>query len=93
MLSRAVRVPTVIDQSFSRVSRSMSSTVQKVVIIEGVAGGATAAARIRRLSEAAEITILERGTDVSFANCGLPYYVGNGKRKVNSDRESNFIYY
>lgn len=50
---------------------------QRVVIIGGVAGGATAAARIRRLSESAEITILERGPDVSFANCGLPYYVGD----------------
>jgi NADPH-dependent 2,4-dienoyl-CoA reductase/sulfur reductase-like enzyme/rhodanese-related sulfurtransferase len=48
----------------------------KIVIIGGVAGGASAAARARRLSESAEIVILERGPDVSFANCGLPYYVG-----------------
>ena len=48
----------------------------KIVIIGGVAGGATAAARIRRLDEQAEIIIFERGGSVSFANCGLPYYVG-----------------
>jgi len=48
----------------------------KLVIVGGVAGGASAAARARRLSEDAEIMVLERGPDVSFANCGLPYYVG-----------------
>ena len=48
----------------------------KLVIVGGVAGGASAAARARRLSEDAEIVICERGPDVSFANCGLPYYVG-----------------
>lgn len=48
----------------------------KLVIVGGVAGGASAAARARRLSEEAEIILLERGPDVSFANCGLPYYVG-----------------
>ncbi|MEG0875905.1 MAG: FAD-dependent oxidoreductase [Oscillospiraceae bacterium] len=48
----------------------------KVLIIGGVAGGATAAARLRRLDETAEIIILERGGFVSYANCGLPYYVG-----------------
>ncbi|NTU89986.1 MAG: FAD-dependent oxidoreductase, partial [Actinobacteria bacterium] len=48
----------------------------KVVIIGGVAGGATAAARIRRLDEKAEIVVLERGKYVSYANCGLPYYIG-----------------
>ena len=48
----------------------------KVVIVGGVAGGASAAARARRLSESAEIILLERGQYVSFANCGLPYYVG-----------------
>jgi NADPH-dependent 2,4-dienoyl-CoA reductase/sulfur reductase-like enzyme/rhodanese-related sulfurtransferase len=47
----------------------------KLLIIGGVAGGATAAARARRLSESAEITLLERGPYVSFANCGLPYYI------------------
>lgn len=48
----------------------------KVVIIGGVAGGATAAARIRRLDEQAEIVVLERSGFVSYANCGLPYYIG-----------------
>lgn len=48
----------------------------KLLIVGGVAGGASAAARARRLSEHAEIVLLERGPDVSFANCGLPYYVG-----------------
>ncbi|HKK19548.1 MAG TPA: FAD-dependent oxidoreductase, partial [Opitutales bacterium] len=49
---------------------------QRIVIIGGVAGGASAAARLRRLDEYAEITLLERGPDVSFANCGLPYHIG-----------------
>jgi NADPH-dependent 2,4-dienoyl-CoA reductase/sulfur reductase-like enzyme/peroxiredoxin family protein/rhodanese-related sulfurtransferase/TusA-related sulfurtransferase len=48
----------------------------KIVIVGGVAGGASAAARARRLSENAEIILLERGPDVSFANCGLPYHIG-----------------
>ena len=48
----------------------------KLIIIGGVAGGASAAARARRLSEEAEIILFERGADVSFANCGLPYYLG-----------------
>jgi NADPH-dependent 2,4-dienoyl-CoA reductase/sulfur reductase-like enzyme/rhodanese-related sulfurtransferase len=48
----------------------------RLVIIGGVAGGASAAARARRLSEEAEIIVLERGPHVSFANCGLPYFVG-----------------
>ena len=48
----------------------------KLLIVGGVAGGASAAARARRLSEDAQIILLERGPDVSFANCGLPYYVG-----------------
>ena len=48
----------------------------KLVIVGGVAGGASAAARARRLSEDAQIVVFERGPDVSFANCGLPYYIG-----------------
>lgn len=48
----------------------------KTIIIGGVAGGASAAARLRRLDEKAEIVILEKGEFVSFANCGLPYYIG-----------------
>ena len=47
----------------------------KIIIVGGVAGGASAAARARRLSEEAEIVLVERGPDVSFANCGLPYHL------------------
>lgn len=50
---------------------------KKLLIVGGVAGGASCAARARRLSEDAEIIIFERGPYVSFANCGLPYYIGN----------------
>ena len=49
----------------------------KVVIVGGVAGGATAAARIRRLDETAEIVVFERSGYISYANCGLPYYIGD----------------
>jgi NADPH-dependent 2,4-dienoyl-CoA reductase/sulfur reductase-like enzyme/rhodanese-related sulfurtransferase len=49
---------------------------KRLVIIGGVAGGATAAARARRLDERAEIVLVERGPEVSFANCGLPYHIG-----------------
>lgn len=48
----------------------------RILIVGGVAGGASTAARVRRLSESAEIVLFERGPHVSFANCGLPYYVG-----------------
>lgn len=53
----------------------------KVVVVGGVAGGASAAARLRRLDENAEIIILERGEYISFANCGLPYYIGEVIKK------------
>ena len=53
----------------------------KLVIVGGVAGGASAAARARRLSESAEIVVFERGPDASFANCGLPYYIGEEIRE------------
>lgn len=49
---------------------------RKVIIVGGVAGGASAAARLRRLDEAADILLIEKGAYVSFANCGLPYYIG-----------------
>ena len=49
---------------------------QKVIIVGGVAGGATAAAKLRRISEDVEIILVERGEYISFANCGLPYYIG-----------------
>lgn len=57
------------------------------VIIGGVAGGATAAARIRRIDEKAEIIIIERGPYISYANCGLPYYIGG----VIAEREKLFV--
>lgn len=49
---------------------------KKIIIVGGVAGGATAAARLRRISEDTEIILVERGEYISFANCGLPYYIG-----------------
>ena len=49
---------------------------KRLIIVGGIAGGASAAARARRLCEGCEIIIFERGPDVSFANCGLPYFVG-----------------
>jgi NADPH-dependent 2,4-dienoyl-CoA reductase/sulfur reductase-like enzyme/rhodanese-related sulfurtransferase len=54
---------------------------ERLIIIGGVAGGATAAARARRLNEKAEIILFERGEYISFANCGLPYYLGNVIKK------------
>lgn len=60
---------------------------QKVVIVGGVAGGATAAARLRRLNEDAEIILIERGPSISYANCGLPYYVGD----VIKSRDALFV--
>ena len=59
----------------------------KYVIVGGVAGGATAAARIRRLSEDAQIILFEKGEHISYANCGLPYYIGG----VISDRNRLFV--
>lgn len=59
----------------------------KLLIVGGVAGGASAAARARRLREDAEIILFERGPDVSFANCGLPYYVGG----VITEREKLLV--
>ncbi|QCJ42718.1 CoA-disulfide reductase [Bacillus sp. S3] len=49
---------------------------KKIIIIGGVAGGATTAARLRRMNEEVEIILVERGEHISFANCGLPYYIG-----------------
>jgi NADPH-dependent 2,4-dienoyl-CoA reductase/sulfur reductase-like enzyme/peroxiredoxin family protein/rhodanese-related sulfurtransferase/TusA-related sulfurtransferase len=59
----------------------------KYIIVGGVAGGATAAARIRRISEKDEIILLEKGKYISYANCGLPYYIGG----VISDRNKLFL--
>ena len=50
--------------------------MEKILIIGGVAAGATSAAKVRRISVSAEIVMLEAGADISFANCGLPYYIG-----------------
>lgn len=54
---------------------------KKIVIVGGVAGGATAAARLRRLDETSHIVLFERGEHISFANCGLPYYIGETIQK------------
>lgn len=59
----------------------------KYLIVGGVAGGATAAARIRRLSEDSEIILFEKGDHISYANCGLPYYIGG----VITDREKLLV--
>lgn len=61
----------------------MNDSKKKVVIVGGVAGGASAAARLRRLDENAEIVMFEKGEFISFANCGLPYYV-SGEIKEQS---------
>ena len=60
---------------------------KKIIIVGGVAGGATALARLRRLDESAEIVLFEKGEFVSFANCGLPYYLGG----VIKNRDSIFV--
>ena len=59
----------------------------KILIVGGVAGGATAAARIRRNTEEAEIILFEKGAYISYANCGLPYYIGG----VIEERERLFV--
>lgn len=56
----------------------------KYVIVGGVAGGATAAARLRRVDEHAEIVLIERGAHISYANCGLPYYIGGAIKERSS---------
>jgi NADPH-dependent 2,4-dienoyl-CoA reductase/sulfur reductase-like enzyme/rhodanese-related sulfurtransferase len=60
---------------------------KRVLIVGGVAGGASCAARLRRMDEQAEIVLFERSGDVSFANCGLPYYLGN----VIADRKKLLV--
>ena len=54
---------------------------ERILIVGGVAGGASAAARARRLCERSEIIVFDRGPYVSFANCGLPYYVDRWTRR------------
>ena len=65
----------------------MAASKTKYLIVGGVAGGATAAARIRRLTEDAEIILFEKGKHISYANCGLPYYIGG----VIEDRDRLFV--
>ena len=65
----------------------MAAKRQKYLIVGGVAGGATAAARIRRLTEDAEIILFEKGKYISYANCGLPYYIGG----VIEERDRLFV--
>ncbi|MGN0049494.1 MAG: FAD-dependent oxidoreductase [Bacteroides sp.] len=65
----------------------MTATRQKYLIVGGVAGGATAAARMRRLSEDIEIILFEKGKYISYANCGLPYYIGG----VIEERDRLFV--
>jgi NADPH-dependent 2,4-dienoyl-CoA reductase/sulfur reductase-like enzyme len=60
---------------------------RKIVIIGGVAGGATAAAKLRRLSEQDDIIVFEKDEYISFANCGLPYYIG----EVITDRNKLLV--
>ena len=64
----------------------------KYVIIGGVAGGATAAARLRRVDEMAEILLLEKGPYISYANCGLPYYRSE-ERRVGKECRSRWSPY
>ncbi len=60
---------------------------KKIIIVGGVAGGASTAARLRRLDENAEIIMFEKGEYISFANCGLPYYIG----EVINEREKLIV--
>ena len=66
-----------------RRKREDGTVGKRVLIVGGVAGGASAAARLRRLDEEAEIILFERGEYISYANCGLPYHIGG----VIKDRE------
>jgi NADPH-dependent 2,4-dienoyl-CoA reductase/sulfur reductase-like enzyme len=59
----------------------------KYIIVGGVAGGASTAARLRRLDEQASIILFEKGAHISYANCGLPYYIGD----VITDRNKLFV--
>ncbi len=67
---------------------------KKVVIVGGVAGGASCAARLRRLDETAEIVMLEKGPYISYANCGLPYYISGvirDKRALTLQTPRSFL--
>ena len=67
-----------------KTNAQMEVTITKLVVVGGVAGGASAAARVRRLDAEADIKIFERGEHVSFSNCALPYYLGG---VVESDED------
>ena len=60
---------------------------KKIIIVGGVAGGASTATRLRRLDESVEIILLEKGDAISYANCGLPYYIGG----VITERDELFV--
>ena len=62
---------------------------QRIVIVGGVAGGASCAARARRLDETAEIILLQSGPDVSFASCGMPYFIGGEITDRNQVRNTS----
>ena len=64
------------NQIISEISNRNKKYMEKILIIGGVAAGATAAAKVRRISPTARIVMLEAGPDISFANCGLPYFIG-----------------
>lgn len=75
------------NNSFLCIIKLKKRRIMKYVIIGGVAGGATAAARLRRVDEMAEILLLEKGPYISYANCGLPYYIGG----VIAEREKLLV--
>ena len=70
-----------------RKNKQKQKSNMRYVIVGGVAGGATAAARLRRIDEKAEIILFEKGQNISYANCGLPYYIGG----VIKERENLFV--
>jgi len=72
---------------FAPEKRTKKKSNMRYVIVGGVAGGATAAARLRRIDEKAEIILFEKGQNISYANCGLPYYIGG----VIKERENLFV--
>jgi NADPH-dependent 2,4-dienoyl-CoA reductase/sulfur reductase-like enzyme len=65
---------------------------RRILIVGGVAGGASCAARARRLYETEEIVMFDRGEYVSFANCGLPYFVGNVIKKEQSLQKKGTVF-
>lgn len=74
---RNLTQPFTTARSLYKAKHDMASTAaHKLVVVGGVAGGASAAARFRRLNERAHIVVFEKGPDPSFANCGMPYHIG-----------------